>query len=540
MTNKNKNISITPSKGINITITNDFQQPPPIKLKKKRKYKRKANANLLKMPTMPSFIPQGDVSYIKPQYAATSLNRNMIFPGVPQSLPQLTAPPTLPQLTAPPIQPQLTAPPPVNFNFDGMFGSIFDQMMPKEYGFKPQSYIYDVVDNDIMDSLPQAQQDKYIENKVAPQIEKEIKNINFENPENKTTAYTDAVTIKTARTQGTRHANKLVPLDIRYKDNDYYIQNYIGRLQEILNDDSNRTKPDVKVKATELLKSMGMKPPEAAAPAAAAAKSKPVPVAEAAPPPAKPTPPATKPPPPAPPPSPPAAPAPPPAAPPKPPGKAPPPPPPPPLPPAAAVAAASVDPKEEEKALIAAGAIPLTDAMKAVLKTEPDNKINVAGWSVGLKDNDDVLDYLQEVIDKISEDEDFMKEFEKLKGSGKTTFYKKYLELSAFFKYNYISKIKQKAWDIFLDTNDKLQADFKDEPEPVKEVKKVDEEKLKKLAEKAKGKGTGAKYDEEKKKEEEIKKKKEMEEARKKQDEEDRKAEEEKARKADERKKKKK
>ncbi len=47
----------------------------------------------------------------------SSLNRNMIFPGVPQSLPQLTAPPQLPQLTAPPPLPQLTAPP-VNFNLD--------------------------------------------------------------------------------------------------------------------------------------------------------------------------------------------------------------------------------------------------------------------------------------------------------------------------------------------------------------------------------------------------------------------------------------
>ena len=43
------------------------------------------------------------------------------------------------------------------------------------------------------------------------------------------------------------------------------MQNYIGRLQEILIDDSTRTKPDVKAKATELLKSMGMKPPTAAA-----------------------------------------------------------------------------------------------------------------------------------------------------------------------------------------------------------------------------------------------------------------------------------
>ncbi len=44
------------------------------------------------MPTMPSYIPTGDVSYNKPQYAMSSPNRNMIFPGVPQSLPQLTAP----------------------------------------------------------------------------------------------------------------------------------------------------------------------------------------------------------------------------------------------------------------------------------------------------------------------------------------------------------------------------------------------------------------------------------------------------------------
>ncbi len=35
---------------------------------------------------MSSYIPNGDVSYIKvikPQYAMTSLNRNIIFPGVP-------------------------------------------------------------------------------------------------------------------------------------------------------------------------------------------------------------------------------------------------------------------------------------------------------------------------------------------------------------------------------------------------------------------------------------------------------------------------
>ena len=65
---------------------------------------------------MSFYIPgSGDVSYIKPQYAATSLNQNMIFSGVPQSLPQLTPPPQLPQLTAPPTQPQLPAPQPFTF-----------------------------------------------------------------------------------------------------------------------------------------------------------------------------------------------------------------------------------------------------------------------------------------------------------------------------------------------------------------------------------------------------------------------------------------
>jgi hypothetical protein len=61
----------------------------------------------------------------------TSLNRNMVFPGLPQSLPQRTAPRQLPQITAPP--PQLPAPP-VNFNFDGSFGRMFENMMmPREY-----------------------------------------------------------------------------------------------------------------------------------------------------------------------------------------------------------------------------------------------------------------------------------------------------------------------------------------------------------------------------------------------------------------------
>jgi hypothetical protein len=202
---KNKDINISPSKGINIVIKNDFQ-PPPIKTKKKRKYKKKINTNLLKMPTTPSYIPQGDVSYIKPQYANTSLNRNMIFPGVPQSLPQLPAPPPLPQLPAPPPLPQLPAPPPllqlpapppVNISFDNMFGNMLENvLMPREYGFKPQSYIADLIDEDVMDALPQPQQDKYIENKIAPQIENQMKDITFDNEEQKAKARSDAIAIK--------------------------------------------------------------------------------------------------------------------------------------------------------------------------------------------------------------------------------------------------------------------------------------------------------------------------------------------------------
>ena len=165
---KNKDINISPSKGISIVIKNDFQPPAPTP-KQKRKNKRKVNTDILKMPTIPSFIPTGDVSYIKPQYSTSSLNRNMIFPGTPQSLPQLPPPPQLPQLMPPPQQP-------VNISFDNMFGSMLENaLMPREYGFKQNSYAIDMLDDDIIDALPQEQQDKYIKTKLAPQVEKEMK-----------------------------------------------------------------------------------------------------------------------------------------------------------------------------------------------------------------------------------------------------------------------------------------------------------------------------------------------------------------------------
>ena len=260
---KNKNISVNPAKGISIIIKNEFPSQLPIKPKKKRKYKRKTNLDLLKMPTMPSYIPAGDVSYIKPQYAATSLNRNMMFPGVPQSLPP---PPIYPQLTAPPVLPQIQAPP-VNFNLDGSFSKMLENMMmPREYGYKSQSYVSDNIDEDIMDSLPPEQQDKYIEQKIAPQIEEQLKDIKFENDDEKIKVRKEVINIKASKALGTRHANKLTAYDERYNDNDYYKQNYISRLQEILNEDSIKTRAGLKQisienkeKAKELLKAIGIK-----------------------------------------------------------------------------------------------------------------------------------------------------------------------------------------------------------------------------------------------------------------------------------------
>jgi hypothetical protein len=266
--NKNKNINITPSKGISIIIKNEFPSPPT-KPKKKRKYKRKVNTDLLKMPTMPSYIPAGDVSYIKPQYAMSSLNRNIIFPGVPQSLPP---PPQLPQITAPPQLPQITAPPqpPINISFDNMFGGLnsmmMESMMPKEYGFKSNSYTIESLDDDIMDALPIAEKDRYIENKMKPQIEKEIKDIVFPDEAKKEEFITKAISIKTAKEYGTKNANKLLAFDIKYNGNEYYKANYISRLQEIVNQDSIRTRAGTKEntqenknKARELLKAIGIK-----------------------------------------------------------------------------------------------------------------------------------------------------------------------------------------------------------------------------------------------------------------------------------------
>ena len=117
-----------------------------------------------------------------------------------------------------------------------------------------------------MDSLPQPQQDKYIENRIAPQIQEQMKDITFDNEEQKKKVYDKTVSIKTAKEYGTKHANKLLPFDTKYNDNDYYKQNYISRLQEIINQESIKTRGEIKTnstehkaKAKELLKAIGIK-----------------------------------------------------------------------------------------------------------------------------------------------------------------------------------------------------------------------------------------------------------------------------------------
>ena len=122
------------------------------------------------------------------------------------------------------------------------------------------------LDDDVMDSLPQEQQDKYIKNKLAPQVEKEIKGIEFDNDDDKIKISKEIVSNKTAKEWGTKRANKLQPYDeARYKDNEYYRDNYIDRLQEIISQDSIKTRKgnkeytkENKAKARELLKAIGI------------------------------------------------------------------------------------------------------------------------------------------------------------------------------------------------------------------------------------------------------------------------------------------
>jgi hypothetical protein len=140
----------------------------------------------------------------------SSLNRNVIFPGVPQSLPQLPPPPQLAQLMPPPTQQ------PTNTNFENMLSSfgnmIMNSLMPMESGFKSKSYIVEL-DDDIIDALPEAEKNKYIENKIKPQIEKEIKDITFPDEDKKAEFMNNAISIKTSKEYGTKHANKLIPFD---------------------------------------------------------------------------------------------------------------------------------------------------------------------------------------------------------------------------------------------------------------------------------------------------------------------------------------
>ncbi len=54
-----------------------------------------------------------------------------------------------------------------------------------------------------------------------------MKNITFDNKEQKLKVYSQAVSTKTAREYGTKHANQLKPYDMKYRDNEYYKVIYI-------------------------------------------------------------------------------------------------------------------------------------------------------------------------------------------------------------------------------------------------------------------------------------------------------------------------
>ena len=380
---------------------------------------------------MPSYIPgSGDVSYIKPQYAATSLNRNMIFPGVPQSLPQLTPPPYFPQLPAPPTQPQ-----PFTFSLDNKFGSMLENiLMPREYGFKTNSYEVDILDDDIIDELPKAQQDQYIKKKITPQIEEQMKDINFDNEDDKLRIYTQAVSNKTAKVWGTRHANSLKPFDTKYKDNDNYKQNYISRLQEIINQDSIKTRGGIKTnstdnkdKAKELLTAIGIKPelkvvvpkyvPPVEHPVAPPAKvihppeEKPVaapPVAAAA---APPPPPVAAPPPPPPPPVTVAA------------GKGPPPPPPP--PPKTGISASLLDDledtKEEKEAKEKAAKQAAESAKKGGMMDEMKAQQEKAPKQAGTKNGKSLSSWTEKYIDNLNYRKNYKTELEIIRDNEKSS-----------------------------------------------------------------------------------------------------------------------
>jgi len=200
---------------------------------------------------------------------------------------------------------------PTNTNFENMLSSlgnmIMNSLMPIESGFKSKSYIVEL-DDDIIDALPEAEKNKYIENKIKPQIEKEIKDITFPDEDKKAEFMNNAISIKTSKEYGTKHANKLIPFDPKYNGNEYYKANYISRLQEIINQDTIKTRGGItentaerKLKAKDLLKAIGINiviptPPAAATPPPPAAATQPQAAA------AKPQPAAAKPPPPPPPP----------------------------------------------------------------------------------------------------------------------------------------------------------------------------------------------------------------------------------------------
>ena len=60
---------------------------------------------------------------------------------------------------------------PINISFDNMFGGMMDSMMPREYGFRSQSYVVEL-DEDIMDALPPSEKINILKRKCFHRFSK--------------------------------------------------------------------------------------------------------------------------------------------------------------------------------------------------------------------------------------------------------------------------------------------------------------------------------------------------------------------------------
>ena len=332
---------------------------------------------------------------------------------------------------------------------------------------------------------------------MLPQIQQEIKDISFPTEDKKQEFITNAISIKTAKEWGTKHANKLIAFDAKYNGNEYYKANYINRLQEIISQDSIKTRgggtkentAENKNKARELLKQLGVdsKPalsvvvPTYAPPATpprertaivsspvAKEKSKEKPIekpialppaasaAKAGPPPPPPPPPAAT-------------------------GKGPPPPPPPP-PPKPVVSAALLDSLDDSKEEKAAKEKAAKDsealAKKGSMVEEMKAAQEKAPKQAGTKNGKTLSTWTEKYIDNVNYRKNYIKELEAIRDNEKSKDEDKTKATDLLEKFNdeLIKNAKEYAIkDTKLDTLYQFRVEYKD----FKEYKETYMQKMK-------------------------------------------------------------